>query len=267
MVKIMPRFDWYSATLSDSHGAEVANKLARVTNAGISLGKGRFGYRRKYALEHDGETLVNVYSDSATPGEVHIEIMSVGCDKYVQEVRQLWPLHRVSRADSAEDFLGDFEELKKRCIAFAEERSIKHRLVQDSDGGATLYLGATSSEYMVRLYKKSEQLRAKFPQRSDIPDGVLRLELQARPSKSQKKERLATMEAGDLFGLSKWTSSLANEVLGQSVEYVKLDVAPASDWSNLLFHLSKQYSPSILRRLETHSPDEVYGEVLQALGL
>lgn len=262
------RFDWYSATFEHLDAERVAQQLAISTGGSITLGRGRFGYSRRYSIEHSGETLVNVYGGSATAGEVHVEIMSQGCDKYVPLVRELWPLHRVSRADSAHDFAGDFEHFKALCLDFAQGVGISHRLIQDSEGGATLYLGSASSENQVRLYKKSEQLLAKHPERAgEIPPGILRLELQTRPGKRAKKERLSVMKPDDLWGLGRWTQNLAQTILSMDVERVQVEVNPTSDWSRMLHYLGAQYGPGIARRIETKGVEEVRSEVLLALGI
>lgn len=262
------RFDWYSATFEGLDAERVAHELAIAHGGTISLGRGRFGYSRRYSIDHSEETWVNVYGGSATAGEVHVEIMSQGCDKYVPFVRNLWPEHRVSRADSALDFKGDYEALKQICLDFAEVRGLSHRFIQDSAGGACLYLGSASSENQIRFYKKSEQLLFKYPDRADeIPPGILRLELQTRPGKRAKKDRLSVLNAEDLWGLGRWTSELAKLILDLDVERVKVEVNPTSEWSKMLHFLGKQYGPGIARRMETHEPEEVLLEVLKALGI
>jgi DNA relaxase NicK len=72
---------------------------------------------------------------------------------------------RVTRIDVQETFRLDQSPLKyvldqyKRALSFKREHHSKHqvRLITDSDGGATLYLGSRRSDNMLRLYNKEAE--------------------------------------------------------------------------------------------------------------
>lgn len=262
------RFDWYELTADGLDDGRVAPALALSLGARVVAGKGRNGYAVCHVVERDDRALASVYGHSARAGEVHITTTGESCDEVVPLLRRLYPEHRVSRADAAVDFEADFSLLDDRAVAFAQARGLSFRLVQDSDGGSTRYLGAPTSETRVRVYKKTEQLRALHPDiASTVPDGVVRAELVARPGKRDVKELLSTMEPDDLWGLGKWTQQFAIEMLGIDAPRVATHFRRPSDWSRALHFLERQYGPMMSRRVEAVGLDAARREVLAALGL
>lgn len=285
------RFDWYEITFDRSDNPDVASsvlgagdsknvyddgnervvarRLAReLGGCEIVEGKGRNGYAVSYALVRGDDELARVYGRSARHDEVHVVTSGESCDEVVPILRRLWPVHRVSRVDVAADFLEDFAALDGLALEFAKERGISYRLVTDSAGGATRYLGAVSSETMVRVYKKSEQLRALYPTRADsVPEGIVRCEIQVRPGKRAMKERVAGMVPVDVWGLSRWTKHLASQVLAVDAVRVPTHSRRPTEWSRALYYLGVQYSPSVARRVLEVGREQTIAEILDALGL
>lgn len=262
------RFDWYESTHDELDEGLVASHLAVTLGARIVQGKGRNGYAISYAIVRGDDELARVYGRSARFGEVHIVTTSQSCDEVVPIIRSKWPGHRVSRADIAADFRSDFDVLDAKAVALAKSLGISYRLVTDSAGGATRYLGAPSSEVRVRVYRKSEQLRALHPERaSEIPDGIVRAEQQVRPGKRETKERAARMEPMEFWGFSRWSMQLAEQLLGFDAERVPTHFRRPSEWARALHFLGKQYGPMLQRRCEDVGREEAVAELLEALGL
>lgn len=262
------RFDWYELTADGLDDGRVAPALALALGGHITQGKGRNGYAVCEVVERDDKVLALVYGHSARAGEVHITTTGESCDDVVPVLRRLYPTHRVSRADASVDFSMDFEQLDARAVAFARSRSLTHSIIQNSEGGATRYLGSTSSETRVRVYKKSEQLRALHPEAaSTVPDGIVRCELVVRPGKRDVKELVSTMEPDDLWGMGRWTQMFAVEMLGIEATRVPTHFRRPSDWSRALYFLGKQYRPMIERRVEAVGFEQARRELIDALGL
>ena len=262
------RFDWYESTHDGfDDGREVA-RLESALGAQARRAKGRNGYAEAWAIVRDEQVLATVYGHSARLGEVHIVTTSLSCDEVVPLIRRFWPLHRVSRADSSVDFQADFDLLDLKAVAFADRVGILHEVLLNSVGGATRYLGSRKSENFVRMYKKTEQLRALHPERADeIPDGILRFELESRPSKRETKEALATMTPDEMWGLGEWTQSFAVEFLGIDAPRVSTHFRRPSDWARVLHYLGEQYRPSVERRIAEVGSTRALAEVTEALGL
>lgn len=262
------RFDWYESTHDDSDEGLMASQLAAALGGRVVEGKGRNGYAVSYAIVRSDDELVRVFGRSARFGECHLVTTSESCDEVVPLIRRLWPNHRVSRADVSVDFAADFEQLDARSVAFVEARGVSHRLMTNSDGGATRYLGAKSSENAVRVYKKSEQLRAQHPDRaSTIPDGIVRVELVNRPGKRGVKERAAHMEPDDFWGFGQWTKAFAAELLGLDAERVPTHFRRPSDYARALHFLGQQYGPMLQRRAADVGIEQLIGELMAAAGL
>lgn len=262
------RFDWYEVTFDDADEGLVASHLASLLGARLVEHKGRNGYAIAYAVVRGDDELARVFGRSARWGEVHIEVTGQSCDEIVPIIRERWPAHRVSRADVALDFVADFSPLDWRAVRFAEERNVSYRLITDSAGGATRYLGSKSSEFTVRLYKKTEQLRALYPSRADsVPDGLVRVELQMRPGKRATKERAAAMTPDQFWGFSRWGKEFAAEFLNVSTESAPTHSRRPSEWSRLLATLERQYGPGVQRRVQEVGGAEVVKDLLRAFGI
>lgn len=262
------RFDWYEMTIDDRDDGRIPVALSLALGGTVTRAKGRNGYASCQVVERSGEVLAQVYGSSARHGEAHVVTSSEACDEVVPLLRRLYAEHRVSRVDVSADFRADFETLDAYALELAARRSLSHRLITDSSGGATRYLGSPSSELRVRVYKKTEQLRSLHPERAaDIPDGIVRVELQARPSKRPSKERVSTMEPADVWGLGRWTSDLASDLLGFDAERVPTHFRKPANWVRGLHFLKHQYGPMVERRVGDVGLERARAEVLEALGL
>lgn len=266
MSNVGSRFDWYEATWEGWDDA--AGSLAVVLGGQLRRERGRNGYAECQAVVRGEDELVRVYGRSARIGELHVVITGESCDEVVPVFRKLWPEHRVSRADASVDLLADFAELDERAVAFARQRGLTFRLVTDSDGGATRYLGAPSSEVRVRVYKKSEQLRSLHPERaSEIPEGVVRVELQARPGKRDVKASVASLAADGLWGLSQWGQAFALDMLAVDAERTYTHFRRPSSWSRALHFLGLQYGPMVRERVAELGREAVVAELVEVFGL
>ena len=285
------RFDWFEGTFDradnpdgaspilgagdpkhvydDGNARVVARRLAaELGGCELVEGKGRNGYAGAYALVRGDDERARVYGRSARHDEVHVVTSGEACDEVVPILRRLWPVHRVSRVDVSADFLEDFAVIDAIALDFAREKGVSFRLVTDSAGGATRYLGSTTSETMVRVYKKSAQLRALHPTRAgDVPDGIVRCEIQHRPGKRAMKERVAGMAPEDVWGLSRWTKQLAAMLLAVDAVRVSTHSRRPSEWSRALYYLAAQYGPAVSRRVDEVGLEKTVAEVLAALGL
>lgn len=260
------RFDWYEGTFYAWD--DWPSHLAVILGATASAQPGRNGYAACLALSRGPDELCRVYGRSARIGEQHIVITGSSCDEVVPIFRSLVPEHRVSRVDTAIDLLADFNRMDKRAVQFAESRRLKHRLMTDSDGGATRYLGAPTSEVRVRIYKKSEQLRQAYPERaSEVPDGVVRVEEQVRPGKAATKAATALLTPDGLWGLSDWGSRFAADMLGVDSERLPTHFRKPSSWVRSSHYLALQYGPLVRGRLDEVGQEQATKEVLELLGL
>lgn len=261
------RWDWYELTIDNVDDGRIPSSLALALGAKTEIGKPRNGYASCVVIARNDVVLAEVFSGSNRIGEVHVTITSDACDEVVPLVRNLWPVHRVSRADVACDFQSEFSSLDEFVMSALEPKGISHRLITSSDGGATRYFGAVSSETRLRIYKKTEQMRAMHPdQAAEIPDGIVRLELQHRPSKRAAKAHLSTLQPDEVWGVSKWASLVAEMVLGFKPERAPTHFRKPTDWTRSLHFLGVQYGPSFQRRSAEVGEAQATEELLLAIG-
>lgn len=268
MSELLSWFDWYEMTFDGFDDGREVSLLAVALGGSVTLGRGRNGYASCSNIEREGVVLAQVYGHSARAGEVYVTVTSESCDEVVPVLRRLWPEHRISRADSAVDLQADFDVLDAKAVAFAQERNLLHRLFLSSDGGATRYIGSRISEVFVRVYKKTEQLRALHPDKADeVPDGIVRFELVARPGKREVKLKAAEMSVDALWGLGQWSRDFGDAFLNIDAPRVSTHFRRPSDWSRSMHFLGAQYKPMIQQRISEFGKDEVRQQVLAALGL
>lgn len=260
------RFDWYECTWDGWEDA--AATLALALGGDLRQERGRNGYADCKAVVRGDDELVRVYGRSARIGELHAVVTGSSCPEVVPIIRRHWPEHRVSRADSAVDVIADFERVDARAVEFARGRGLSFRLITDSEGGATRYLGAPTSEVRTRVYKKTEQLRAVHPERAqDVPEGLVRFELVIRPQKRDRKLAVASLSSDELWGLSQWSQALAAEMLGVEAERTYLQFRRPSSWLRALHFLGQQYGGMVRARAGEVGTDAVLAELTEALGL
>lgn len=268
MPDVGSRWDWYAATIDGLDDGQMPTSLALIFGASVERTRGRNGYALGHQIARDGNVLATVYERSARAGEVHVEVTSESCDEVVPVLRRQYPFHRVTRGDSAVDFAADFGALDERVVAFADARGISHRLFTNSDGGATRYVGSPRSEAMLRVYKKSEQLRAMHPERaSTVPDGIVRFELVVRPGKRDAKEALALASSDDAWGFAKWTQGIAALILGLDAERTATHFRRPTDDERAMHFLIQQYGGMMRRRSLQHGVDAFLAELVERASL
>lgn len=231
---LAPRFDWYEFTCHTHF--DLAQVLAVALTATVRIRRGRLGYVLGQEVVRDERVLATILTHGPRPDEVHVVVSGGACDELVPMLRRIISEHSVSRADSAIDFRGDWETVKAAAIAVAERKSIYWRLLSDSKGGETLYIGAASSDSQVRIYRKGMERRAHGVPDDEAPADWTRCELQYRPGKAARKVWAGHHDAGELWGVSRGASAVLTAVTGLTVERVSLrsdeqsDLASRIDW-------------------------------------
>ena len=147
-----------------------------------------------------------------------IEVKGERTGKVVERLRSAAE-HRCTRVDSCADFdaPGAFEGLLRPVEQVTKDHRLYAQRLGDWEGhpelGRTYMVGAASSPIRARLYEKGRQPEYRHLAR----DHWCRLELQIRPQKDAKAE-YSKLSAMDVWGASKWTRQLAEEVLKEHLD-------------------------------------------------
>lgn len=172
-------------------------------------------------------------------------------------IRKSQLVHGVGRADVRLDFLGDFEQCRRRFI----ERCDKAGMAASDAGscpesakqlGRTVYGGSRSSFYTPTLYQKGLQLG------HGHPENYLRLEHRFAPTKSAEKLQLSSMSPMDMIGIRPVSRDLTLSITELSVAPYKLDRYPKEKgpW----FWLLKAYRKTLEQALEDHGSWAAVGQ-------
>lgn len=220
------RFDWYQPTIPE-HPVVLVDTLARrlAPDGQVVEGRGKHNYRQSFTiLDRHGNRAAMVLAGGPN-GDPNVTASGDACDAFVPLVRELWPEHRPTRIDAAEDFRGEgvFEALEGVCRAVTRARQVKGMafVPDDVQDGRTYTMGSRSSAVVARLYDKAAELRRHLPpeRHGEIPPYMTRLEVACRPPR-EWRDFAAKWEPRHVFMASDWTAELAERVLGLEVQRV-----------------------------------------------
>lgn len=257
------QFDWYQATIDSPPSSIIDAAMASLDGAHDveHLDHGGKGYKATALIRDRGQdTLATLLyrSQSASP---NLKGTSHNAVPVSEMIRKHWPKHSVSRLDVAEDMTADglFENIEDRMRRIARGHSLESGKVIIPDvceKGRTYYVGAATSATMVRLYEKGLHERSRG--NADADPNHVRLEIQARPQKAAK-QRFATLAPAAVWGSSKWTQHLAQEVMSLDVERLHLRPREETDLERTTAHVVHQF------RLHAIKHGTVIGEIEHGL--
>lgn len=210
------------------------------------LVKGAYGYSRGWALAREGQTLATVYEGSGRLD--HVVATGRDAHEVAGLLRRHVPGHSVSRGDVRLDFAGGQEFFATvRGLAAARLRgtvTLTDFVETSRDGeAATLYVGSRKSETRVRLYEKGKQDNAYAPD-------TVRLEVQVRPSKPERKAYAGTVEPEGYWGFARWARWLHEAVTGVGAPAAPVRSERVSDLNGSLDAMAFQYGGRLLELVD-----------------
>lgn len=282
---IVPRFDWYAATVNASV-ENLRHVLSRDLAASVAPEDGpRHGFHfREVARDLEGRTVATLLHGGN--GDIpHTFASSDTAHKFAEIIRREWPdRHRVSRVDAALDFdgPGTWDKLLSLCEGIASgervegdlrRRASKVRTNQMGDWfhgehGRTFYLGSFKSAVLVRLYEKGIQLREDAARRGvtrddDFTDDAVRLEVQVRPD-GDSKRLAATATPLEVFGYADWSRELLRRLRGvNDIQRVHIKERRDSDTERAMQWMAHQYAGPILEEVQRLGGWEALGRDLR----
>lgn len=254
------------ATVSEDP-SELFDVLAGTLGADLEAARGLNGYDRSQLVKRDGETLARVLYGGSN-GAPHIIATGAASDDVVPVIRTAWPSHEVTRMDTAQDFSreGGYDEVAELMEAMSLTTRLtltKLESVRNGVRSRTLYLGAPSSRVRVRLYEKGcfEQ-----QQGHEADADWFRLEAQIRPTGKPARQHAAGIDAGEAWGMARWTRELAASTMGLDVAPITMQVRREADYMRAIRNLARQYGPTIAKAVEVEGSWDAVGALLRANG-
>jgi hypothetical protein len=242
------RWDWYSATIPEAPEAVLGALCAGLDLAGVYPVRGLYSYDRGAQVKR-GERLFATAFWGGVNGEESTHVQASGQDTpwVVSQLRQHWPLHRVSRADVCEDYSAPmaWRWLCKLALRVARQHRVKTNTQGDwieARDGRTLYVGGRTSIARVRVYEKGIQMGL------NASRDWVRGELQVRPT-GDGKVALCAIEPAALFGATPWTLDFAERLGVPEIQAIRVrDPWRATDDDRALSFMLKQYGPLLERQ-------------------
>jgi DNA relaxase NicK len=220
------KWDWYAASLEASPDHLLGELVSAWELADVEGDRPLHGYHEAAVVKRGDSTLARVMW-GGNPGT---HVVSTGQDAPVLQsaLREKFPDHRVTRCDVAEDFKAPdaWDRLYALGLRVADRHNAKTSLMGDyhrAQDGRTLYLGTPKSVGQVRIYEKGIQTRTD-------PDWV-RVEIAARPKRLDARERLASAEPAQVWGVTGWSKDLAERLGASDLERIRAGTVwdPTSD--------------------------------------
>lgn len=211
------RFDYYAASLDAPPGVIADAVLGKVPGAcGVRLGRGKNGYKHSMSVtDGDGEVMATILYGGYNLMP-HAYASGKDAPMFARLIRDDWAgAHRVTRVDSCCDVHEDFDKAHPALQQMARARGLRGRsiLPDDPEDGASYYIGSPSSRVQVRVYEKGLEMRAKG---HDVPEeqlGLLRFEVQLRPTK-EGRVTASVMTPEEVWGATPWTREISVQHLG-----------------------------------------------------
>lgn len=252
------RFDWYQASIPGASPEVVMNALSASDRFGDwEQMRPLKNYNSAAAFVVGSETRFKIHFGGQNEEHGPNVIGSGAAAQDLADViRSTFPVHRVSRLDSCEDYHHPdaYDYLRKVALQIAKQQRVQCREIvkplPESDDGRTLYLGAQTSAVSMRIYEKGKQL--------GVDGNWVRAELQIRPQKDVKAI-VSMLDSTQVWGLSKWSHSMAEQLGKKGLQRVDAQVYEQSDHDRAYRFMLKQYRRVLEQMLATHGSPEALG--------
>src|SRR5450830_39756 len=252
------RFDWYQASIPGA-SPEVVMSALQAANPYGDWEQMRplknYDSAAAFVVGSDTRFKIHFGGQNAEHGPNVIGSGAAAHDLAVL-IRDRFPAHRVSRLDSCEDYHHEdaYEYLRRAALKIAKQQRVQCREITkplpESDDGRTLYLGAQSSLVSMRIYEKGKQL--------GVDGNWVRAELQVRPQKDIKTIA-AMLDSTQVWGLSKWSHAMAEQLGKKGLQRVDAQVYEQSDHDRAYRFMIKQYRRVLEQMLASHGSPEAVG--------
>ena len=217
-------------------------------------------------LEHPDEGF-RLYHGGQNP---HPYLVGTGevAARCAEFLREVYPAHRVARADVAYDFIepGGFDRIVGLIDPIARAAGVKVTFMggpsPGQTDGRTMYYGSKDSDVRMRVYEKDLEQAAKGLGRG--PEGWTRCELQTRPRK-ERKSAAAKMSEAEMWGLSKWSMRAIETVLGVTVPYQPDRSMRESTCERALRHMLDQYGSTMRAFVEKYGRKALDARITEKL--
>ena len=271
----MSSFDYYQAAVEASAEHVIPALLERYPHASLDHERATNGYERA-CLIHRGETkLARIQWGGNTGDMVQIKGTGENAPECASIIRDIWPDHRLQRADVCEDYSeeGVWETMSQYGLILAEQFSLK--IDQRGDWtrndkmgkGRTLYIGSRQSLAYLRVYEKGKE-RAVRSGGDCVDPHHVRAEAEIKPQNKVQGFALSKLEPRDYWRCSPWLNQYSTILFQTDMERIRLwNVRKQSDDDMAFEFMLKQYGGIIARQIAANGKDYVAARILECADL
>lgn len=262
------RFDAWNVSIPVEWMFDVETLLEASLSGSLGpVGRGLHGYRHSRKITVSGAT-VGVLLFGGNGGRFFVEMKGELSQRW-SEIVQNWSIQsdcevHLTRADICHDWEDDKDVVDLapglREHVLAARSSTGGSLVQWSQygdwcdpvgrlRGCTLYMGASSSAFRVRLYDKGRELMSRGV---DASDRLRRVEVQARSSSLEERIMWAKAPPSSFWCASRAVSAVADYFGVSKGEQLLRFRPPPLDLESLFDLISEQYGEPVIQFFHRH---------------
>lgn len=252
-------FDWYQATTKVKID-EFQDIISDAYDyADWQVTKASNNYYHGAQLVASGNVVLTALWGGPNGDNVHAFSSGFDARKFSALLRERLPDHKVTRLDSAIDFVEHqaWDNVERLALHNADRFKIKVQHLGDfhnKSDGRTLNLGGVSSDVRATIYEKGIQL-------GENPDWV-RMEVKVRPPKLSKEQfkqgleepriKASRIQPVEAFGCTRWTKELLKDTTGILTPTIPLRAWSKSDHDKAYNAMLTQYKNVFAVLLKNH---------------
>lgn len=269
----MPQFDYYSAALEARPEDVIPAILERYSHASPDYDKPVNGYESAIKIHRGDVDLARIQWGGNTGGMVQVRATGENAPQAAEIVKELWPHHRVQRADVCEDYSEPdvFETMCSHAWWIAEKHSLTASQLGDwergdpDNKGRTLYIGSRKSLGYLRIYEKGKE-RGTQSEKGDIglsPDlHHARSECEIKPQNKIQAYQMASLAPRDFWRVTPWLNEYSTILFQTDMERIRLTrVSKTSSDELILAHMLEQYGPAMERLAGANGEEWVIDQI------
>lgn len=269
----MSAFDYYQAAVNASPDSVIPALLEMYSHSSVDHQGATNGYERACVIHRGDVKLASVQWGGNTGDMTQVKGTGEHAPECARLIRDLWPDHRLQRADVCEDYSEDgvWETMSEYGLYLADQFALKVDQRGDwargdvQGKGRTLYVGSRQSLAFLRVYEKGKEKAVKSGGECTDPNHV-RAEAEIKPQNKVQGFALAKLEPRDYWRCSPWMNQYSTILFQEDMEKIRLwNVKKMTDCDAAFEYMLKQYGGVIAKQIAANGEEYVMSKIKQCI--